>query len=325
MSSIDILPSSEQKEIVEGIARVLEDAGAAKTDFSTVAELGYLGIGLSDDHGGFGLGFPEEALINVELGRSVADLRILATMLGARLASMTGDSELCGSLLVGNKVAGFVTPVYGWSEAEDGPSGNVYLIGDADLYLAISPRGGSLVEKAAFSDVEKCESMDATAPLSRAKLSSANIWRDDSKVSLWDVAMLMVVGQLIGIAEAAMMQGAEYAKTREQFDKPIGAFQGIAHPLADCALRKDAAANQFYYASIALRDGFPDASRQVTAAWLVAMDAALRNATTNIQTHGAMGYSAETGAHFFLKRAVVLRQIAGGVRLHERAMLSEAA
>ncbi|AUW57119.1 hypothetical protein C1T17_02490 [Sphingobium sp. SCG-1] len=323
MSSIDILPSDDQLEIVEGIARALASQGLGKTDISTIAELGYLGAGLSEADGGFGLSVADEALIHIKLGRHVADIRILATMLAARLAAANGETALCKALIIGREKIGFAVPVQGWPRSSTGPSGDAYFVGDGDLYLALSPHGGCLVPASDVATHEQVESMDASASASRATITAVKPWSVGGKEGIWQVAMLFAAAQLTGTGQAALHMGAEYAKTREQFDKPIGTFQGIAHPLADCALRSEAATNQVYYAAIALRDGFPDATQQVTAALLVGIDAGLRNATTNIQTHGAMGYSAETGAHLYLKRAVVLRQIVGGIRMHERAMLAD--
>jgi len=322
VSSIDILPSPEQTEIVDGLARVLTANGPGKTGIAEIAELGYLGANLPEEFGGFGLTIADEALLHIELGRTVADLRVLATLLAARLAAADGNTALCSELASGVRPVGFAMPVYGWPQDSAGPCGECYLLGDAGLYIALSPQGGSLVSADNITDRQAVESLDATASATRARVVSADAWSVGGAKHIWLVATIMAAAHAIGIGAAALAMGAEYAKVRVQFDKPIGAFQGIAHPLAECAMRSDAAQNQLYYAAIALRDGFEDAARQVTAAWLVAMDAGLRNATTNIQTHGAMGYSAETGAHLFLKRAVILRQLSGGVRLHERAMLA---
>jgi alkylation response protein AidB-like acyl-CoA dehydrogenase len=324
MSHVDILPSDEQFEVVGGIARALADGGPAGTDLKQVAELGYLGAGLPEASGGFGLDICDEVLIHFELGKSVADLRILATMLAARMAVADGGAALCESLTGGEQSAGFAVPVRGWRGDGAGPEGELFLLGEADHYLALSPDGGALIAANGFGPKERCESMDATTPAWRTTLAPGAKWSGGGQGKFWDVATLLIASHLVGLGRATLAMGASYAKDREQFGAPIGSFQGIAHPLADCALREEAASNQIYYASIALRDRFPDASRQVTAAWITAMDAAHRNATTNIQTHGAMGYSAETGAHLFLKRAVALRVIGGGVRLHERRMLDDA-
>lgn len=323
MSNVDILPSDEQFAVVDGIARVLNDAGPAGTDLKQVAELGYLGAALPEANGGFGLDICDEALIHFELGKSAADLRILATMLAARMAVADGDAPLCESLTSGERPAGFAVPVQGWRSNGTGPEGSMFLLGEADHYLALSPDGGALIDASGLGPRENCESMDAVTPAWRTTLAPGIKWSGGKRGNFWDVATLLIAAHLVGLARATLAMGASYAKTREQFGAPIGSFQGIAHPLADCALREEAASKQIYYASIALRDEFPDASRQVTAAWITAMDAAHRNATTNIQTHGAMGYSAETGAHLFLKRAVTLRVIGGGVRLHERRMLDD--
>lgn len=319
MSLIDILPTDDQLEIVSGLARALENFPVAEANMADVAALGFVAAGLPEDSGGLGLSIADETLLNIELGRRVAGLEVLASGLAARVAAANGDAGLATDLVAGARVAAFAAPLAGWTA--QGPRGEIHLIGHGDVYLAVSPFGAALLTAADLATARAVEAMDAAAATGRTEVVSAPSWLQADGVSIWRLASLSIAAQLTGLAMATRDIGAEYAKVRVQFDKPIGSFQAIAHPLADCAVRAEAAYDQVLFAAIALRDGASDAGFQVSAACLTAMEAAFLNATTNIQTHGAMGFSAITGAHIYLKRAVVLRHLAGGVRLHERAML----
>ena len=320
MSKVDILPSDDQLEIVGGLERALEGVAPGGADFARIAALGYVAIGVPADLGGMGCDVADEALLNIEFGRRVIGLEVLASSLAARLGA-AGDSELVSDIVAGRRAVGFAAPMVGWDPSASGPQGEVHLVGQGDLHLAIGPAGGALLRPEQFSDVRRVEGMDAVVPTARATVAGqAQPWAEDS--GLWPQAVLLLAAQLAGVAAAARDRAVAYAKVREQFGKPIGSFQAVAHQCADSALRAEAAYCQVLFAAIALRDRASDAAFQVTAACLTAMDAALRNATTNIQVHGGMGYSAESGAHLFLKRAVVLRQLCGGVRLHERNMLA---
>jgi alkylation response protein AidB-like acyl-CoA dehydrogenase len=119
-------------------------------------------------------------------------------------------------------------------------------------------------------------------------------------------ADLLACAYLTGIAEAALAMAVEYAKTRRQFDQPIGAFQSIKHACADMAVRAEAARAQTYYAAMAVVTDAAGCGNEVAAARLITRRAAIENAKVNIQIHGAMGFTEESEAHLFLKRAHAL-------------------
>jgi alkylation response protein AidB-like acyl-CoA dehydrogenase len=109
----------------------------------------------------------------------------------------------------------------------------------------------------------------------------------------------------------------EYAKKREQFDRPIGSFQAIKHILADCFTRQEVARAATYAAGATLDDPeVGDVERAVCSAKLMAGDAAMKNARACVQVHGGMGYTWEIPAHYYLKRTWVLENAFGGVDEH---------
>ena len=103
----------------------------------------------------------------------------------------------------------------------------------------------------------------------------------------------------------------EYGKVRQQFGKPIGSFQAIKHRCADMAVRAEVARSAVTWAALAVRDGEPDAQFHVHVAKTLATNAALANTTDNVQNHGGMGYTWESDAHLYLKRARVLEHVFG--------------
>jgi alkylation response protein AidB-like acyl-CoA dehydrogenase len=113
----------------------------------------------------------------------------------------------------------------------------------------------------------------------------------------------------------------EYAKLREQFNKPIGSFQAVKHICADMAIRAEAALCQTTIAALVVAEGKPGADFQVTSAKIVATRAALENAAQNIQVHGAIGFTSEADAHLFLKRAHVMDQYAGDLRRQRERLI----
>ncbi|MGH7336423.1 MAG: acyl-CoA dehydrogenase family protein, partial [Myxococcota bacterium] len=131
----------------------------------------------------------------------------------------------------------------------------------------------------------------------------------------------LAAGQLLGIAEMTQELATDYAKRREQFDRPIGSFQAIKHILADCYTRQEIARATVYAAGATLDDPVVGSvARAVATAKLIAGDAAMKNARACIQVHGGMGYTWEVPAHYYLKRVWVLENAFGDVAEHAERM-----
>lgn len=120
---------------------------------------------------------------------------------------------------------------------------------------------------------------------------------------------LLAAAYAVGCAEAARDMAADYAKLREQFERPIGWFQALKHICSDMAVRTAVARSQLYFAASAL-DAGSDAPFHVAAARRLAGQAALDNGRANIQVHGGIGMTDEASAHLCLKRAHLLDFIA---------------
>ncbi len=123
---------------------------------------------------------------------------------------------------------------------------------------------------------------------------------------------LMLCAELIGVAQAALRLGADYAKERVQFGKPIGSYQAIKHQLANAWMAVDNARLAALYATAALDGQLPDAAFACAAAEFTAIEGALQTTRTVIQVHGGMGFTWEHDAHLYLKRAQLLTARLGG-------------
>jgi hypothetical protein len=98
---------------------------------------------------------------------------------------------------------------------------------------------------------------------------------------------------LAGAGAQLLAQTAEYARDRVQFRAPIGTFQAVAHPLAQCALRLSAARTLARRAADAIDHGDRHAAASAAAARLSAGRAALDVAHQAHQTYGALGFTIE--------------------------------
>ena len=114
------------------------------------------------------------------------------------------------------------------------------------------------------------------------------------------------------MAESSLELANDYAKKREQFERPIGGFQAVKHILADMFVRQEVCRAAAYAAGATL--DAPDVAsveRAVSSAKVTSGDAGLRNSRSCIQVHGGMGYTWEVPAHYYMKRTWVLSSVFG--------------
>ena len=308
---VDLHPTDDQLLVEESVAGLLARrlpvdrlrypaAGQAATEhaiWDEFAEIGLFGLGLPEASGGVGYGLPEEVLVARALGRHLGSPAVLATMVAAHLAAEAAEAGLLLGILAGHVRAGFAQTV---------AEGELQLIdaGRADRLVLLGPQGAVLIDATSLSKRRTVQSIDETLALERAGLPALGA----SDPAIADRASLLLAAALVGIAQATLDMAVDYAGTRQQFGRPIGAFQAIKHLCADMAVRAAAAEAQLFHAA-ATAGLVADGEAEIAASRLLAADAALANAKANIQIHGAMGFTAECNAHLYLKRAHVLAML----------------
>ncbi|WP_343061789.1 acyl-CoA dehydrogenase family protein [Mycobacterium vicinigordonae] len=114
-------------------------------------------------------------------------------------------------------------------------------------------------------------------------------------------ALLAVAADSVGVSARCLAMAVQWAGEREQFGRPIGSFQAVAHPCADMLVTLEAARSQVLAASEA--DELREADCMMAAA--AALDAAVFAAERSIQIHGGIGFTWEHPAHLLLRRARV--------------------
>jgi len=326
---MDLLPTSEQQQIIDSAVAYLDDRlplqrlknlfprpeVLSSESWQELAGLGWFGLGLDDAVGGVGAGPSEEILLFRELGRVVAPPRVLFTAVAALAAASAGEGALAEQIASGGtQIALAVREDYGVGDDA---------IGRRRLYEAQGAKVALLVDgdRLRLLDLGDRElamrtCLDTSISMSLADLSEAPVLCDvvDGQVALR--ADLLLAAYQVGIAEKALEMIVSYAKVRQTFGRPIGAYQAVRHPCADMAARAEEARALTFLASVALADAAPDAALQVSAARALAQEAALKNADDNIQLHGGIGVTAEFDAHHLIKRANVAAHWFGDRRSH---------
>src|SRR3546814_20752176 len=117
---------------------------------------------------------------------------------------------------------------------------------------------------------------------------------------LWRRAQLLVSAYLTGLAEAALDDSVGYAKVREQFQQPLGAFQAVKHRCADMLPRASVAWHSTIFAAWTDPAEGPDADFQALAAEILASDAACSKPAVQIQNNGAYELTGEQHDHLLL-------------------------
>ncbi|MGH3007282.1 MAG: acyl-CoA dehydrogenase family protein, partial [Gaiellaceae bacterium] len=123
-----------------------------------------------------------------------------------------------------------------------------------------------------------------------------------------------------GLARAALEYAIKYAKTREQFGKPIAEHQAVAFRLADMAVRVDAARLLVHRAARKL-DAGADVTKEASMAKLFASETAMWCTWAAVQTLGGWGYSREYPVEKWMRDAK-LEEIEEGTSDIQRLVIS---
>jgi alkylation response protein AidB-like acyl-CoA dehydrogenase len=116
----------------------------------------------------------------------------------------------------------------------------------------------------------------------------------------------------VGLAQGGLDLAVRYAKERTQFDRLIGSFQAVKHLLAESLARVDLARAAVLVAALTIDDPQAgDTAEAVSAAKILADDAATQGGRCCVQVHGGMGFTWEVLAHLYLKRAWLLETCFG--------------
>lgn len=135
-------------------------------------------------------------------------------------------------------------------------------------------------------------------------------------------ALTALALEAAGIAQRALELGVEHAKTREQFGKPIGAYQAVSHKLADTYLETELGRSLAYWAAWCVANDDAQASVAAAAAKSYVGDVAVAACERSIQVHGGIGFTWEHVLHRYYKRALWIQAFGGYARHHRELVAS---
>jgi alkylation response protein AidB-like acyl-CoA dehydrogenase len=295
--SLDLAFDDGQQAIADAVAHFCADhcddavvkasAGSLpRALWRGLAELGVLGV-LTPEGGGGAL----EAVAAVEsLGRAVFP----GPLVGTFLATWILDDPDRGALASGEKLVSVGTPpLLPWA-----PDADVFLVVEAERVFLARPAGSVVPVETLGAEPWGRTEVERLAELERGG---------------WGLVLCraVIAAQLAAMGERLVGDACRHAGDRKQFGRPIGDFQAVAHPLADCSMRLSAAATLARAAAFHFdAANAAEALRFAAAAHLSACEAALEAANVCHQVFGAIGITLD-GPAFHISRRI--RQLASQV------------
>ena len=278
---------------------------ATEPGWREVFDQGVFSIMVAESKGGAGLGMVEAALVFEQLGRRLVPGPILWTTLATTLLPDLADRAIVVSGHDASAVAG--DPIVVEHAAE------------LDKLLVLRPTGVFVVDQAELDRPDPLDPLDPLTPVGRFHQLPAGtaVGGVDELAEVRAQGTVLAAAMLVGVADAALEVARDYALERHQFDRPIGSFQALKHMMADMYVRTGLARSSTYAAAAVLDDpAVGDARRSISAAKLLAGEAAVDNARAAVQILGGMGFTWDMPPNYLLKRAWLLENTFGTARSH---------
>ena len=328
------------------VVRKMEDdpIGYPAPLWQELGALGVIGLTLPEAYGGGGQTALEAMIVYEELGRALAPSphfvsAVLAGGVIARAGSDAQKREWLPTIASGETI---ITPAWLEPRGGYGPAGvqltarasggTLKLAGtkrhvafgkaatrllvlarsgpaptDVDLYLVdpTAPGVRLIQQKTMASDTQYEVSFEDTPVAAAERIGAAGegwtIWN-----AVMHEAIILLGAQAMGGVERALEITVDYAKTRHQFDKPLGAFQALAHYLADAATVVDGGRTLVHEAAWALATGRP-IHKLAPMAKLFACRTYRDVTAMAQQVHGGIGFTVEYDIQLFFRRAKQLQ------------------
>ncbi|MDI2029789.1 acyl-CoA dehydrogenase family protein [Saccharopolyspora sp. TS4A08] len=354
----DLLYTEVEEDLRSGVRRVLRDRcdwtavlARVETDEpydldlwrSLAGEMGLAGLLVPEELGGAGATARELSVVAEEIGRAVAPVPFLSTVLAT--AALVGcrertvlpqlvDGSQVGTLAVGLTTAPhapFPQAVKAESSALTGRVSAVVDLEVADHVVvpAVDADGSALyLVEAAAATRTPTTPLDLTRRFGTLELDGTPGQRIASGAEAEAAvrrALVTAAGTLaaeqVGLAQHCLDTTVEYGKTRYQFGRQIGSFQAIKHRLADLWTKISMARAVSRNASDALASGSEE-ELAVALAQAYVSDLVVRAAEEHLQLHGGIGMTWEHPAHLYLGRAKSSQLTFGIAEVH-RARIAE--
>jgi alkylation response protein AidB-like acyl-CoA dehydrogenase len=255
--------------------------------WAELAELGWTGASVAEEHGGAGLTFLEEAVLHEEAGRALLHAPLWST------------SSLAPFLPAEDQAA-VASGEASWTVAL------APLVPDLDTATHVAIVGGDTVWELGGAGREVLATADETRPLGVVSGGEPGRALCSSEVlpALRTRSLAILALEAAGVGARALELAVAYAKERTQFGRPIGSYQAVSHPLASSYTELELARSLAWWAAWCVAHDDAEAPIAAASARAEAADAAVTACERAIQAHGGIGFTWEHVLHRLYKRAL---------------------
>ena len=357
---MDLQLDTEQTILRDGVDRYLKDnydyrtfRENAKSDLGwsaaiwrEFAELGWLGLPFSSEHGGVGAGPVEISILMEAFGRHLVLEPYLSTVILSggvisRLGTEAQRQDLLPQIAEGRQISFANIDSAGETTARKtkagyvlngrkamvlgGGSADYFLVsaeiqgGEKGVFLVPATARGLAVRPFKMADERRAADLDLSdvdVPL------SSRLGQEEDALRRIELAILGSIGALCADAVGAMRvvvdATVEYTKTRVQFGQPIGKFQALQHRMVDMGVRAEEARATALFATLSLAQSSTEMERAVYGAKAKIGRCGRSIYQNAIQLHGAIGTTDELSLGSYAKRLMAFEVLFGTTREHLR-------
>jgi alkylation response protein AidB-like acyl-CoA dehydrogenase len=323
----DFSLSDEQRALRESFASFLtrecpaervrkaEPLGFDERLWGKLVDLGAVGMGVPEAEGGDGAGLVELALVAEQVGRYLAPVPFVESVVAARALARCGatgaawlraalDATALVTVALQPATAGQpqLVPAGAVAGAVVGRVGDDLMVVEGDQPPPLVPTQGAV--PLAWWDL-------AGPEMNRHRVASGPAGADIATRAVREWKLLMAAAQ-VGIADGALGHAVDYARERLAFGAPIGSYQGVSHPLVDSHIGV-VSARRLVWKAAWFADHEPDAAPHlIPMAFTHACRTAVQVATVAVHTQGGLGVTLESDVQLYFRRAKGWAAVAGG-------------
>jgi alkylation response protein AidB-like acyl-CoA dehydrogenase len=343
---------------IQEVRRLAEDAGGFDPGlWQEIAELGWLGLTIPEQHGGAGLGALHLALLLEEMGRCLLPAPYLSSVLVAIALERAGSEEqkrrLCAAIASGDTLAtlALTEPEGSWEPehvaATAEPIDGGFVLRGRKTHVQAGEIAGLII--APFRETSGEIGLFAvelpTKRVSREQEIGVDGTRRTARVDFEGVRVgeearlpggglpalrtthvhghAALAAEMVGAAESTLHLTRDYAIDRKQFDRQIGSFQGVKYPIVDMMVDVELSRTHALAAAAALDCGSHAAATHARMAKAVVSDAFASAVGKAVQIHGGYGFTWDCDVHLYFKRALWSRATLGDAVHHRRHLADE--
>ncbi|HWE91822.1 MAG TPA: acyl-CoA dehydrogenase family protein [Pseudonocardiaceae bacterium] len=321
-----------------------EPAGYSTQLWKEMVELGWTGLAFPESHGGVGAGFLELCLVIEELGRARVPSPFVPTVACCGLPILRHGTEAQRAEWLGAIARGrIMSYALGDEVAAERFAQGLALNGSA-LFVPYADAADQLLVVARHGDESVVALVDTAAPgvvreglevvgdpscrvsfedvrvpgervLGGSEVAGSEVAGSAVAEAVTAYGTAAVCAEMVGGAQGVLDMTVEYARQREQFGKPIGAFQAVQHHCADMAI--DVLSSRFIaYEAIWRLASEVDATMELSLAKSWVSEAYQRVCALGHQVHGAIGFTAEHDLHYYSRHAMASALAFGDADVH---------